>query len=136
MASWRDAGREKARLELGVTSNTQIGRSGRASTLSSTDHEPSETSDACAIVVEKLAYRNVTLLMTHYDRKEQLGLLWDEVGGRLSSTQEDFSAPNRAPISYRLRVWQSYGCEPDATRWLAGPLSHRCTFQQRRAGAD
>jgi hypothetical protein len=27
MASWRDAGWEEARPELGVTSNTQIGRS-------------------------------------------------------------------------------------------------------------
>jgi hypothetical protein len=30
------------------------------------------------IVVEKCAYRNLTLLLTRYDTNEQFGLLWDE----------------------------------------------------------
>jgi hypothetical protein len=76
MASWRGAGWEEAQPDLGVTSNTQIGR---AFTRSSIAHEPSRLIGARArIVIEKCTYRNLTLLLTRYDTKGQLGLLWDE----------------------------------------------------------
>ena len=77
MASWRDAGWEEAQPELGVTSNTQIGRSALSHSRQSLT-SLREIIGRARIVVEKCAYRNLTLPLTRYDTKEQFSLLWDE----------------------------------------------------------
>ena len=78
MASWRDAGWEEAQPELGVTSNTQIGRSALSHSRQSLTSRREDHWARARIVVEKCAYRNLTLPLTRYDTKEQLSPLWDE----------------------------------------------------------
>jgi hypothetical protein len=89
MASWRDAGWEEAQPERGVTSNTQIGRSAISYSRQSLTSLRESNWARARIVVEKCAYRNLTLLLTRYDTKEQFSLLWDE--SRLLETSH--SAP-------------------------------------------
>jgi hypothetical protein len=78
MASWRDAGWEEAQPELGVTPNTQIGRSTLSHARQSLTSLREIVWARARIVVEKCAYRNLALLLTRYDTKEQFSLLWDE----------------------------------------------------------
>ena len=104
--SWRDAGRETA---------------------------PRPRARA-RIVVEKYAYRNVTLLMTHYDTKEQLSLLWDKVRGRLSNTQED--SPTRLRTARYTIACVAVGTPLQVSTKRAQALIERGGVLPKRCVAD